>query len=124
MAQFGQFIKARRVALGISLRQFAIALGMDPSNYSKLERGEAVPPGEATIAKIASQLGIQPDSSEWTNMMHKAAFDRRELPAGLSEHALAHALPAFFARVPDAQTPEELVALFHTVLKENAASDA
>ena len=36
---FGSFFRARRMALGKSLRGFCIEKGLDPGNISRLERG-------------------------------------------------------------------------------------
>jgi ribosome-binding protein aMBF1 (putative translation factor) len=41
---FGEFIKERRVAKGISLREFCKRMETDASNWSKVERGLLAPP--------------------------------------------------------------------------------
>ncbi len=63
---FGAYVRERREALGrqdgkFSARQVAMRLGVEPSYLSKIERGEVAPPSEATIVKLAHELGEDPD---------------------------------------------------------------
>ncbi len=65
-ATFGQFIRTKRTTLqqagqGYSVRGLASRLGIQPSYISKVEREEVAPPSEATIHKIAQELGENPD---------------------------------------------------------------
>ena len=41
---FGAFFRAKRKALGITLREFCRRNGFDPGNVSRLERGLVPPP--------------------------------------------------------------------------------
>jgi transcriptional regulator with XRE-family HTH domain len=63
---FGQYIRQRRETLAdedkrFSLRQLAARLDIEPSYLSKIERQEQPPPSEQTIAKLARELGEDPD---------------------------------------------------------------
>jgi transcriptional regulator with XRE-family HTH domain len=44
-----------------SLRQVANRCGVTPAYLSRFERGEAAPPGEETLLKLAQVLGEDPD---------------------------------------------------------------
>jgi transcriptional regulator with XRE-family HTH domain len=44
-----------------SLRQVASRCGVTPAYLSRVERGEVAPPGEETLAKLAHELGEDPD---------------------------------------------------------------
>lgn len=44
-----------------SLRQVARRVGVEPAYLSKIERGVTSPPSEATIRRIAEDLGEDPD---------------------------------------------------------------
>ena len=44
-----------------SLRQVAIRIGIEPAYLSKVEREEVAPPSEATICRLAEDLGEDPD---------------------------------------------------------------
>jgi HTH-type transcriptional regulator, competence development regulator len=66
MTQFGDHIRDVRERLRqqdgrYSLRQVAKRIGVEPAYLSKIERGDVPPPGEATIARLASDLGEDPD---------------------------------------------------------------
>ena len=65
-ATFGQYIRAKRTTLqqagqGYSVRGLAGRLGIQPSYISKVEREEVAPPSEATIHRIAQELGENSD---------------------------------------------------------------
>jgi len=54
--------EARRAEnVGFSLRRVAARVGVEPSYLSKVERGEQPPPSEATIARLAAELGEDVD---------------------------------------------------------------
>ena len=95
---FGEFLKTHRTAKRITLRAFSEALGMDPSNYSRMERGQAQPPAnESKLPNYARLLGIPTDSSEYREMVRLAALGRGEIPpAILSDRAVFAKLPVFF----------------------------
>jgi transcriptional regulator with XRE-family HTH domain len=63
---FGDFIRTARSALAardlrFSLRQVAQRIGVEPAYLSKVERGLVPPPSEATIVRLAADLGEDPD---------------------------------------------------------------
>ncbi|MHB1458873.1 MAG: helix-turn-helix domain-containing protein, partial [Armatimonadota bacterium] len=81
---FGEFLKAHRTAKKITLRTFSEALGIDPSNYSRMERGQLQPPAnENKLTNFARLLGIPPDSSEYREMVRLAALGRGEIPPAI-----------------------------------------
>jgi transcriptional regulator with XRE-family HTH domain len=63
---FGDYVRAARSAraeddLRYSLRQVAHRVGVEPAYLSKVERGLVPPPSEATIVRLAKDLGEDPD---------------------------------------------------------------
>ncbi len=66
MDEFGSFVRERRETLRLtdpafSVRKLASRVGVQPSYLSKVERGEVAPPSEATVVRIARELGLDPD---------------------------------------------------------------
>jgi transcriptional regulator with XRE-family HTH domain len=66
MAGFGDYLRSARQTLAaadlrFSLRQVAIRIGIEPAYMSKVERGLVPPPSEATILRLAKDLGEDPD---------------------------------------------------------------
>jgi len=66
MRSFGQYVRETRLDQAkldrsFSLRQVAIRVGVEPAYLSKIERGIVPPPSEATIKKLADQLGLDGD---------------------------------------------------------------
>ena len=63
---FGEHCRTLRESLkesdkSYSVRQVAARVGIEPAYLSKIERGDMQPPSEATIKKIAKELGEDPD---------------------------------------------------------------
>lgn len=63
---FGDYTKQlreqrRRISSRYSVRQMALRVGIKPGYLSRLERGEASPPPEETILRLAADLGEDPD---------------------------------------------------------------
>ena len=66
MSQFGSRTRELRERLRArdrrySLRQVARRVGVEPAYLSKVERGAAAPPSEATTLRLAADLGEDPD---------------------------------------------------------------
>jgi len=66
MTGFGDYIRTARSThaetdVRFSLRQVAQRIGVEPAYLSKVERGLVAPPSEATIVRLATDLGEDPD---------------------------------------------------------------
>ena len=66
MLGFGDYVRKAREALAetdlrFSLRQVAQRIGVEPAYLSKVERGLVPPPSEATIVRLAAELGEDAD---------------------------------------------------------------
>jgi transcriptional regulator with XRE-family HTH domain len=118
---FGEFIKARRIAKSISLREFCKPIEMDASNWSKVERGLLAPPqDEKKLRKIARGLDIKIGSPLWKEMKDKANIDAGIIPEDiLSDEKVLNSLPIFFRTVrSEKPTPEDLDKLINMIRKE------
>jgi transcriptional regulator with XRE-family HTH domain len=78
---FGQFLKEKRLALDLSLREFARRVGMQPSNYCNVEAGVLPPPPAETLEKISRALGLKKGTSDYETFHDLAAQGRDEIPA-------------------------------------------
>ena len=96
MSEFGRFVKARRAELGLSLRAFCHKWGIDPSNWSKLERGRLPPPQEARLAEYAEFLGLGRGTDAWYEFFDLAAAEAGRIPEDLQEADLVSKLPVLF----------------------------
>ena len=93
---FHEKVKALRIEKRLTLRDFCRQMSLDPSNWSKVERGINPPPGDvATLEKLAQFFDLTgPDKNEFIDA---ASIDRKELPKDIAENELfMNALPAFF----------------------------
>lgn len=71
---FGEFFKARRQALGLTLREFCLKYKLDPGNVSRLERGLLPPPRNGNrLGEYAKYLGLKPGSDGWRTFLDLAA---------------------------------------------------
>ncbi len=117
---FGDFIKERRASQGISLREFCRKIGLDPSNWSKVERSLLYPPrNELLLKKIAKLLKIEIGSKMWIEMKDNAQIDAGRIPEDiLSDADLARSLPLLFRTLRDDRpTPEDLDRVFELLRK-------
>jgi len=96
---FGELIKELRIAKELTLRQCSSDLGVDPSNWSKMERGVTPPPKDSTILeRWAKFFGLKGDARQ--EFLDRAALSRQEIPPDLaSDETVIAALPAFFRAV-------------------------
>ena len=82
MSQFGARTRQIRERLRASdrrysLRQVAYRVGVEPGYLSKVERGAAAPPSEATTLRLAAELGEDPDV--FLAMAGKVSTDLKEI---------------------------------------------
>ena len=66
MTHFGQSVRELRERLrrddpSFSVRQVAQRVGVQPAYLSKVERGDVMPPSEATTIRLAKELGVDED---------------------------------------------------------------
>jgi transcriptional regulator with XRE-family HTH domain len=93
---FTETIKSLRIKKRLTLRDFCEQVGLDPSNWSKVERGVNPPPGDVELLKrLADFFGLP--QAEKLAFMDEAALQRREIPPDIADNLmLQKALPAFF----------------------------
>jgi len=118
---YGEFVKERRIDKGISLREFCKTLGVDASNWSKVERGLLSPPqDEEKLRRIAELLDIEFGSEAWVEMKDLASVDAGIIPEDiLSDERVLRTLPIFFRTLrSDKPTSEELDELISMIRKE------
>src|SRR5579872_4801058 len=98
--QFGQFVREKRLAQGFSLRRFCEAAGLDPSNWSKIERGLFPAPGRETLEHLAAVLALKEASDEWFMFFDLAAIAQKKIPEDIyADKEVMAALPIFFRTV-------------------------
>jgi transcriptional regulator with XRE-family HTH domain len=84
---FGTFLRRMRLRAGYGLRAFALAVGLQPSNLSNIERSKISPPQAADRLRVmAEALGIIEGSAEWQHLFDLAAqYKEGALPADIKE---------------------------------------
>ena len=106
---FGQLVKNLRIAQRKTLRQFCLEHGLDPSNWSKIERNVNSPPREeGTLTRWARCLGLQSGSDAWNDFMDQAEISRGNIPREvMSDEKLLAKLPVFLRTLRGAELTEE-----------------
>ena len=96
---FGELIKQLRIAKQLTLRQCCSDLGVDPSNWSKMERGVTAPPKDlCVLERWAKFFGVARCKKQ--EYLDLAAIARSEIPPDVaSDQRVLTALPAFFRAV-------------------------
>jgi transcriptional regulator with XRE-family HTH domain len=107
--QFGAILKRMRAERGLTLRDFCLKNGLDPGNYSRLERGLYPPPeNHEGVEKYANALQLQPGSAEWLELFDVAAAERGRFPDDLmSDEAVVDKLPVLFRTLRAQPVPPE-----------------
>ena len=95
---FGEFFKAKRQALSLTLREFCFKHKLDPGNTSRLERGLLAPPQHRKVLeKYAKALKLTSGSDDWYTFFDLAAAAKGRLPDELLEdHEIVAKLPLVF----------------------------
>lgn len=118
---FGEYIKQKRVANRLSLREFCRQLNEDASNWSKIERGKLAPPQDsAKLQKIAELLGIERDTQDWNTLCDLASIDAGKIPSYiLDNQEVVKSLPIFFRTIGSIKpTEEDISKLIEAVKRE------
>ena len=73
LKKFGKILKELRIQKGLTLRKASKLANYDPSNWSKVERGEIAPPFDEKILQLrAQQLNMQDFLLLW-NKINKSS---------------------------------------------------
>jgi transcriptional regulator with XRE-family HTH domain len=113
MITFGEFIKNMRIERRMTLREFCRSTKLDPSNWSRIERGLAPPPKSKVVLQgIAEMLKVKEGSEEYITLFDLAAIGH--IPTGLlSDEQVLDKLPIFFRTIrgkkPSRKELEELI---------------
>lgn len=98
-----------RIQKRLTLREFCEQVGLDASNWSKVERGVNPPPSDVgVLERLADFFGLT--GTRKLALLDEAALQRREIPADVADNViLQRALPAFFRAARGHElTPAEL----------------
>jgi transcriptional regulator with XRE-family HTH domain len=111
---FSTLVKDLRISRRLTLRQFCQENGLDPSNWSKVERGVNPPPGDIRVLEALADFFELRDAQK-QEFFDAAALGRRQIPADLAENEVfMKALPAFFRAARGHELTESEVAAFAT----------
>ena len=116
--KFGWFVRQRREAKEISLRQMAKGIGVSPAYLSQVERGQSAPPTEDKVKAIAEILDLDADellavagkvSSDLTKIIRDQPRDTAFLirgTQGLSDDERAKQFKQIVAAAKKKKTPD------------------
>lgn len=119
MRTFGDFIKGQRIKKNITLREFCRINTLDPSNWSKIERGIMPPPkSKEVLTAIAESLQMKTGSEEYQTLLDLAAIS--QIPTHLlTDQSIIEKLPLFFRTLRgEKPTREELEKILQIVKDE------
>lgn len=120
LSVFGEFVKAKRLALNLSLREFCKRIDEDPSNWSKIERGLFLPPkSEVVLTNLAKALKIEKGSEDWEKLNDLSNVTAGTIPDYImQDRDIVEALPAFFRTVGNTKPNKEQLQKLITFLKD------
>lgn len=115
---FGEFIKEKRLAIDLSLRKFCELAELDPSNWSKVERGVLqLALDHPKLEAMASILKLNEGDAEWIKFFDLAAVAKKRIPDYVyKDQEVLDALPIFFRTASkEKPTDEELDKLINLI---------
>ena len=94
--KFGELVKNLRIERKLTLRQFCVEINVDPSNWSKIERGVSpAPKSKDVLSQWADYFDLVDDGRQ--QFMDLADLSRAEIPHDMASNELVMAaMPAFF----------------------------
>jgi transcriptional regulator with XRE-family HTH domain len=87
---FGKRLRSLRLTSGVGLRELARRVGTSPGYLSDVEQGNAPPPSEQVIIKIADALGVD---------KHPLLQDAKKIDPELTRYVADQPLAADFLRM-------------------------
>jgi len=117
--KFGEFVKERRLSIDLGLREFCSLAEVDPSNWSKIERGIlAIPDDRKKLEKIARLLKLKEGSAEWFEYFDLAHISRKQIPDEvLEDEEVLSVLPIFFRTARGEKPTKEQMKKISQLLK-------
>lgn len=117
---FGEFFKEKRIALGLTLRQFCEKHHIDAGNMSKIERGILPPPkSDKLLKKYAALLNLKEGSDDWYQFFDLAAADSGRLPKELMEKDILARMPVFFRTIRGKKLSKDKLDKLIKLIKES-----
>lgn len=109
---FGSRLKELRIGKKLTLRDCTVQLGVDPSNWSKLERGVNPAPKDIEVLESwATFFSLEGRAKQ--EFFDAASLSRHEIPADLaSDEKVLAALPTFFRAARGAELDDEKLKQF------------
>jgi transcriptional regulator with XRE-family HTH domain len=122
---FASFFQEKRIATGLTLRQFCLKHGLDPGNLSRLERGILPPPdNREKLEQYAKLLGLSPGSSDWYEFFDLAAAERGKFPEDLmQDQELVKKLPVLFRTIRGNQVTENTLHNLVEVIRKSHSAE-
>ena len=117
--KFGDYAKNLRIEAGQTLRSFCRDAAIDPSNWSKIERGVISPPDDPDfLGRLADTLAL--NGEQRAELADMAAIARGQIPADLKDDEILAKMPAFFRAIRGQEyTREDFEKLMSGVKKLN-----
>ena len=120
MKKFGKYITELRISRGITLREFCRRNGLDPSNWSKIERSVAPPPrSKKTIESILDSMDIEKGTEDYNDALDLGLLE--SIPEDfIEEKNILKELPVLFRTVRGKKpSSEDLKRLIEFLKHEN-----
>ena len=116
---FGEFVRTKRLEVGISLREFCSKAETDPSNWSKIERGILpAPANREFLESLAKLLKLKKGDKEWYTFFDLASISQQKIPDDVyKDEEVVSALPVFFRTVRGEKPTEDELDKLITLLK-------
>ena len=122
--KFGPLIKQLRINKQLTLRNFCQLQDLDPSNWSKIERGINLPPKDLMIIQGWADF-FNLEGEQRQEFLDAAAVARQEIPSDLvNDEDIVAQLPAFFRVMRNAEPSDDKLKEFVEDLRRVNSPDS
>lgn len=122
METFGERLQDLRETADMGLREFCLNIGMEPSNYSRMERNiTPAPQDHNKLEPIRKALGLSLESETWKDLLRLADLSRGMIPRTVMSDAEVMAkMPALMRRLDGQEiTDHEVEELIKMIRREH-----
>ncbi len=117
---FGSFFKEKRIALGLTLRQFCEKHSLDAGNMSRIERGISQPPkSDSLLEKYSGFLRIKKGTDDWYRFCDLAAAETGRIPKELMDKEAMARMPVLFRTIRGKKLSKEKLDKLIKLIRES-----
>jgi hypothetical protein len=115
---FGDFVREKRLEVGLANRAFCDAIHFDYSQWNRIERGLEPPPKDRAVLKTIGDVIQLQTEEDWNQLFDLAMEEKAVNRRSVSDSEATAALPVCFRAPEDKPLTPETVKKMKRFIKE------